>query len=229
MKRTAAEVAPLIDASIGAKPAPTLQEVEQFVRATVPLHFAVTLAEPYYIKRAAEILHPAAGKVCTVLSYPLAGMTRESKLFQIKQALVDGADELDVSMNLSAFLSGHEEEAKDEMEACFALIKGQGKLMKMIYFADYLSREQQKRAASIAIELQIPFLKTNTGFGAVTTAEQVSLIKETFGGQIKVMASGGIRSRADAERMLDAGADRIATSSALKIMAEYAAGGEVAQ
>ena len=119
--RTATGVAPLIDASIGAKPAPTIEEVEQFVGQTVPFGFAVTLAEPYYIKRAAEILHPAGRKVCTVLSYPLAGMTRESKLFQIERALCDGADELDVSMNLSAFLSGREEETRDEMAECFAL------------------------------------------------------------------------------------------------------------
>lgn len=227
--RTATEVAPLIDASIGAKPAPTVEEVEQFVRSTASFGFAVTLAEPYYIKRAAEILHPAGGKVCTVLSYPLAGMTRESKLFQLERALCDGADELDVSMNLSAFLSGREEEARSEMAECFALVRGRGKLMKMIYFADYLSPEQQKRAAGMAAELWIPFLKTNPGFGAVTTAKQVSLIKETFGSRIKVMASGGVRTAADVERMLDAGADRIATSSALGIMAEYGVCGEVAQ
>lgn len=227
--RTATGVAPLIDASIGAKPAPTIEEVELFVGQTVPFGFAVTLAEPYYIKRAAEILHPAGRKVCTVLSYPLAGMTRESKLFQIERALCDGADELDVSMNLSAFLSGREEETRDEMAECFALVKGRGRLMKMIYFADCLSREQQKRAASMAIGLGIPFLKTNPGFGAVTTIEQVPLIKEAFGGRIKVMASGGIRTAAQVERMLDAGADRIATSCALGIMAEYGACGEVSQ
>ena len=87
----------------------------------------------------------------------------------------------------------------------------------MIYFASLLTEDEQLRAAEIAIGLGIPFLKTNTGFGFVTTTDQVRLIKTHYNGMIKIMTSGGVRTKEDAIAMIEAGAERIATSSAFKI------------
>ena len=208
MKLTKSRLEPMIDASIGNKPAPMLEEFRGFVKQTSGYGFAVTLAEPYYVKTAAEILHPLGKKVCTVLSYPLAGMTHETKMLQARTAIADGADELDISMDLSLFLSGRYEEAKEDMKGFVHLTQEHNVLMKMIYFASRLSADDQKRAAQMAVELGIPFLKTNPGFGAVTTPGQIRFIKQHYAGMIQVMASGGVRTAEDAMAMVEAGADR---------------------
>ena len=102
-------------------------------------------------------------------------MTHEAKLYQARQALKDGADELDISMDVSAFKSGRYEYVKEELKPFVDMMEG--KIMKMIYFASLLTVDEQLRAAEMAIELGIPYLKTNTGFGFVTTTDQVSLLR----------------------------------------------------
>jgi deoxyribose-phosphate aldolase len=213
------DVEKIIDASLGSTPAPTISEVQSFVKEILNYSFATTLTEPFYIKYCAPLLHDVGKKLVTVIAYPLGGMTHEAKLAQAKQALRDGADELDVSMDVSLFKSGKYEAVKEDLKP-FVDLAG-GKIVKMIYFASLLSADEQLKAAEIAIGLKIPFLKTNTGYGYVTTAEQIRLIKGRFENEVKVMASGGVRTADDAKQMVLAGADRIATSSAFKIIAEF--------
>jgi len=206
----------MIDASLGAMPAPTMAQVEEFVNKTLNYNFAATLTEPFFIKGNADILHAAGKQLVSVISYPLGGMTHEAKLYQAKRALADGADELDISMDVSAFKSGRYDYVKEELKPFVDMMEG--RIMKMIYFASVLTEDEQLRAAEMAIELGIPYLKTNTGFGFVTTTDQIVLIKNHFQDAIKVMVSGGVRTREDAVAMIEAGAERIATSSAFKIV-----------
>lgn len=219
MNVTRNDVERLIDASLGATPAPTLGQVEEFVRKSLNYNFATTLTEPFFIRGNAEILHEAGKQLVSVISYPLGGMTHEAKLCQARQALKDGADELDVSMDISAFKSGRYDYVKEELKPFVDMMDG--KILKMIYFASLLTEDEQLRAAEIAIELGIPFLKTNTGFGFVTTTDQVKLIKAHYKDAVKVMTSGGVRTKEDAIAMIEAGAERIATSSAFKIVDSF--------
>ncbi|MCH1951725.1 deoxyribose-phosphate aldolase [Enterocloster sp. OA13] len=219
MDVTRNDVERMIDASLGATPAPTLGQVEEFVRKTLDYDFATTLTEPFFIRGNADILHQAGKQLVSVISYPLGGMTHEAKLYQARQALKDGADELDISIDVSAFKSGRYEYVKEELKPFVDMMEG--KIMKMIYFASLLTEDEQLRAAEMAIELGIPYLKTNTGFGFVTTTDQVRLIKDYYHDAIKVMTSGGVRTREDAAAMIQAGAERIATSSAFKIVDSF--------
>ena len=219
MDVTRNDVERMIDASLGATPAPTLGQVEEFVRKTLDYDFATTLTEPFFIRGNAEILHQAGKQLVSVISYPLGGMTHEAKLYQARKALKDGADELDISMDVSAFKSGRYEYVKEELKPFVDMMEG--KIMKMIYFASLLTVDEQLRAAEMAIELGIPYLKTNTGFGFVTTTDQVKLIKDHYHDAIKVMTSGGVRTREEAAAMIRAGAERIATSSAFKIVDSF--------
>lgn len=216
MTVTKKDVETIIDASLGATPAPTLDEVQAFVRKTLDYNFAATLTEPFYVKYCADMLHENGKKLVTVLSYPLGGMTHKAKLCQVKQAVKDGADELDISMDISAFKSGKYDYVMEDMKPMVEA--AEGKLVKMIYFANLLSVDEQKRCCEMAIELGIPFMKTNTGFGFVTTLDEVRLVKENYGDQLRVMASGGVRTADDAINMVQAGADRIATSASFKIL-----------
>lgn len=211
------DVETTIDASLGSTPAPTLEEYVAFVKETLKYSFAATLVEPYYIRASAPILHDAGKKLVTVIAYPLAGMTHEAKIYQAKQALKDGADEIDVSMDFSAFKSGDYRRVVEDLTPIVSM--AEGRVVKMIYFADALNEEEQIRAAELAQEAGIKFLKTNPGYGYVTTVQQVKLIKAKYGKGLKVMASGGVRTAADAVAMIEAGADRIATSSPFQIIA----------
>ena len=126
---------------------------------------------------------------------------------------------MDVSMDVSAFKSGRYDYVKEELKPFVDIMEG--KILKMIYFASLLSEDEQLRAAEMALELGIPYLKTNTGFGFVTSTDQVKLIKDRYHDEIKVMASGGVRTKEDAIAMIKAGADRIATSSSFKIVDSF--------
>ena len=212
MDVTRNDVERMIDASLGATPAPTLAQVEEFVRKTLNYNFATTLTEPFFIRGNADILHQAGKELVSVISYPLGGMTHEAKLYQAKQALKDGADELDISMDVSAFKSGRYDYVKEDLKPFVDMMEG--RIMKMIYFASLLTEDEQLRAAEMAIELGIPYLKTNTGFGFVTTTDH-------YHDAIKVMTSGGVRTKEDAIAMIEAGAERIATSSAFKIVDSF--------
>lgn len=216
MNVTRKDVEARIDASIGSAPAPTMETMMSFVEKTMNYSFATTLTEPYYISTAAPILHEAGKKLVTVISYPLGGMTHESKLYQAKKAWEDGADEMDVSMDITAFKSGKYREVAEELKPFIEI--AEGRIIKMIYFASLLTEEEQLKAADIAIKVGFDFIKTNTGYGYVTTTEQVKFIKDKFGDAIKVMASGGVRTKDDAIAMINAGADRIATSSSFAIV-----------
>ncbi len=103
---SASQLAAMIDLSLGGSPAATLAEVNEFLRKVAPYRWAAVEVEPHYVNAAAQYFHPRKQTVVTVISYPLGAMTTEAKLIQGAQALSDGADELDIAMDLSAFRSG---------------------------------------------------------------------------------------------------------------------------
>lgn len=219
MTVTKGDVERLIDASIGATPAPTMDQVKEFVTKTLDYNFAMTLTEPFYIKPNAEILHAAGKKLCTVISYPLGSYTHEAKLAQLKQALADGADECDIAMDVSAFKSGQYDKVKEDLKPCVELMGD--KVCKLLYFASLLTEDEQKRAIEMAIDLGFPMLKTNPGFGFSTTVDQVKLAHDFAGDKIGIMVSGGVRTKDDAIAFVEAGVSRIATSAAFQIMADF--------
>ncbi|MGC8634844.1 MAG: deoxyribose-phosphate aldolase [Candidatus Limnocylindrales bacterium] len=209
-------LASMIDASIGGRAAPTNAEVEGFIRSLTPYRFAAVMVEPSYVRFARPILDAMGQRLASVIAYPLGAMTTEAKLIQAEQALEDGADELDVAMDLSAFRSGDPGRVVDDLRAVRRLAGDH--LVKAIYYSALLSDDEAIRAAALVAEAGITFLKTNPGYGNVTTPHHIRVIKEHFGSMFKVMASGGVRTHADALAMLDSGADRIATSSVQAVL-----------
>ena len=209
-------LATCIDASC-ATPAATRDEVAGFLTSLAGWDWAAIMVEPAYVGFARPILTEMGQHLVTVLSYPLGAYTTETKLIQAEKALAEGADELDVAMDLSAFRSGDFRRVVDDLEAVRRLA-GDDHLVKTIYFSAVLSDVEALHAAELSREAGITFLKTNPGYGNVTTPHHIQVIKERFGTEMKVMASGGVRTHADAVAMLEAGADRIATSSPLAVL-----------
>ena len=210
------DVERIIDASLGATPGPTIEQVETFVKKTLEYDFAATLAEPFFVKYAAAILHPAGKKVCSVISYPLGSMNSKSKFLQAKTALDDGADELDVALNVSAFKSGHYDKCREDLRPIIEM--KEGRIFKLLYFASLLDPDEQLRACELALKLGFPFLKTNPGYGYSTSIDQVRHVREHFGDSLKIMVSGGVRTKEDAIAFVNAGVSRIATSAPFKIV-----------
>ncbi len=211
-------LASMIDASIGGTPAATEEEVLSFFGSIqLDKHtFAAVRVEPSYVKFAANYLHDRGQKLVTVISYPLGAMTTVAKVIQAEQALADGADELDVAMDLSAFRSGDYQQVVDDLR--IVRRTAGNRVVKAIYYSAVLTDQESIKAAGLILDAGITFLKTNPGYGNVTTPHHIAVIKKHFKDDLKVMASGGVRTYDDAAAMIDQGADRIATSSVSSIL-----------
>lgn len=166
-------------------------------------------------------------KVGCVVGFPLGEMTIDAKLFEAKEAIQNGADEIDYVINLGKLKSGEMAYLREEMRRIVALCHQNGALCKVIFETCYLTREEIIALSQIAAEEKPDFIKTSTGFGTPTdgkasgaTVQDVRLMKETVGGAVRVKASGGIRTLADALSMIEAGAERIGTSAGVQILQE---------
>lgn len=205
-----------IDNSI-LKPYVTEKEVEDFVRESVKVGFYAVCVNPYHVKLAREVGEDRI-VVCSVAGFPLGLNTKEVKLHEAVRAVDDGAQEIDVVMNISAFKSGEYRYVEEELKA---VKRETGVVVKVIIETCYLSEEEKVRAVKLCVNSGVDYVKTSTGFGSGgATLEDVKLLKSAGEGRIKVKAAGGIRSLEQALRMIEAGADRIGTSGGFEIYKE---------
>lgn len=157
--------------------------------------------------------------VGAAISFPLGQTCLETKLFETKLAISQGADEIDYVVNLTEVKNGNFEYVKREMESIVSACRENHVISKVIFENCYLTKEEIRHLAEIAKEVRPDFIKTSTGFGTGgAKAEDVRLMKETVGDAVKVKAAGGIRSWETCREMIEAGAERIGTSSSFKIL-----------
>lgn len=141
---------------------------------------------------------------------------------ETKLAIADGADEIDYVLNIGELLSGNYEYIKEEMEAIVTVCRSSKVISKVIFENCYLTKEQIRKAAEIAKEVKPDYVKTSTGFGdSGALVEDVRLMKQVVGDSVKVKAAGGIRDWKTCAAMIDAGAERIGTSSCMEILDGY--------
>ncbi|MEF2967513.1 deoxyribose-phosphate aldolase [Paenibacillus sp. M1] len=180
--------------------------------------FASVCVNPYWVKTAAEALKDAPEvKVCTVIGFPLGASAPEAKVFETEQAIRDGATEVDMVLNIGALKGGDDKAVVSDMAGVVNAAKGKA-LVKVILETCLLTKDEIVRACRLAVEAGVDFVKTSTGFSTGgATAEDVALMRETVGPDIGVKASGGVRSLADAEAMIQAGASRLGTSAGVAI------------
>lgn len=202
------------------KPTVTEREIDQLVTEAVEHQFIGVCVPPFWVKRASRELESQDIQLVTVIGFPLGYQMTESKLVEIERAIDNGANELDVVFNLSAFKSGMPW-AKIELAKCANLIHQSGCMMKTIIETAYLSDEEIIAATKLAAEAGADFVKTSTGF-ATSGAQlsHVALMRKQLPSNVGVKASGGIKDLATLKAMVSAGADRIGTSSGLSIMRE---------
>ncbi len=156
-------------------------------------------------------------KVCCVVGFPLGAMATETKAFEAKYCVDNGADEIDMVINIGALKDENYDYVKKDIEE--VVKASNGKVVKVIIETCLLSDEEKKKACELAKEAKADFVKTSTGFSTGgATAEDVKLMKSVVGDELKVKASGGVRTKEDAMKMIEAGADRIGASSGINIV-----------
>lgn len=181
--------------------------------------FKTVCIPPYYIFQAKKILGDSRVKICSVIGFPMGYSTTGAKVEEIKRACNDGVDELDVVINIAAVKNSDWNTVRNDIESTTMISHLRGKKMKLIIEMGLLEEDEIIKICEIATKLGVDFVKTSTGFNnTITTPEDISFLKSVLPPSIKVKASGGIRTKTDALAMLQAGADRIGTSSGVRII-----------
>ncbi len=183
---------------------------------------AMVAINSYPVKLCKELLAGSNVHVGAAIAFPLGQMTIESKVEETKHAIEDGADEIDYVINVGKVKEQDFDYIEKEMQAIVKVCKEAHVLSKVIFENCYLTKDEIRSCAEIAKRVKPDFIKTSTGFGeGGATVEDVALMKETVQNEVKVKAAGGIRDWETCKKMIEAGAERIGTSSSLKILAEY--------
>lgn len=194
------------------------QSVLKIINEARQYQFASVCINPIWVKYAVEQLKNSPVKVCTVIGFPLGENTSETKAYEAKNALINGADEVDMVINIGALKTGHERTVQRDIEAVVSAVAGHA-IVKVIIETALLNDDEKIKACQLAVAAGADFVKTSTGFSTGgATIEDVKLMKNTVGNHAQVKASGGIYSLADAEAMIAAGASRIGTSAGVAIM-----------
>lgn len=180
-------------------------------------HFASVCVNSYWVPTCREALSGSDVKVCTVVGFPLGAMSSAAKAFETKQAVADGAREIDMVINIGELKAGNDEAVEADIRA--VVEAAQGCCVKVILETCLLSEAQIIRACELCMRAKATFVKTSTGFStAGATVAHVRLMKECVKGVCKVKAAGGVRSHDDMLAMIEAGADRIGTSAGIALL-----------
>ncbi|HPC82986.1 MAG TPA: deoxyribose-phosphate aldolase [Thermoanaerobaculaceae bacterium] len=224
-----AELARLIDHTL-LRPEATRGDVEKLCREAIQHRFFSVCVNPAHVALAASLVRSTPVKVCAVVGFPLGAQRSEIKALEARRAIREGASEIDMVINIGALKGGDDELVLRDIRAVVEACKDGRALCKVILETALLSAEEKVRACELAMRAGADFVKTSTGFSSGgATAEDIALMARTVAPRrLGVKASGGVRTYADAVRMLEAGATRIGSSNSVRIIEEAArlAGGK---
>lgn len=196
----------------------TKEGVIKIIEEAKKHHFYSVCVNPTWVALAARELKTFPTAVCTVIGFPLGANTSATKAFETNDAIRNGADEVDMVINIGALKSGEDELVQKDIEAVVAAAKDRA-LVKVIIETALLTKEEIIRACQLAKAAGADFVKTSTGFStAGAKVEDVRLMRETVGAKMGVKASGGIHNEADALALIEAGASRLGTSASVAII-----------
>ena len=194
-------------------------DFEKLCNEAKQYHFKMVAINSYPVPLCKKLLEGTDIHVGAAISFPLGQTSIETKCFETKKAIEEGADEIDYVLNVGKLKDGDLQCIEEEMKAITDICHQNKILVKVIFENCYLSKEEIKQAALIAKKVKPDFIKTSTGFGTSgATVEDVKLMKETVGEEVKVKAAGGIRDWDTCKKMLEAGAERIGTSASIEIL-----------
>lgn len=185
-------------------------------------NFKMMAINPAQTVRCKKKLEGSPVHVGAAIGFPLGQTTLECKIFETKDAIEKGADEIDYVINVAELKNKNYDYIKKKMEEIVKICREAGKTSKVIFENCYLTDDEKRKVAEIAKEVKPDFIKTSTGFGTGgATVEDVKLMKSVVGDEVKVKAAGGIRDLKTALAMIEAGAERLGTSAGVAIVEEY--------
>jgi deoxyribose-phosphate aldolase len=201
------------------RPDCTQEQVIRLCEEAVEHGFQAICISPYFVQLARKTLKKNPVKIVTVVGFPMGYSTVAAKVEETKKAIISGADEVDMVMNIAAFKSGDFATVQNDIQAVTTACHLQNKHVKVIIETAYLSVEEIDKACRICADCEVDFVKTSTGFGpGGATVEAVEQMRRTLPARIRIKAAGGISDPAFAARLIQAGATRIGTSSGLKLI-----------
>ena len=199
------------------KPDAVKAQIIQLCKEAKEYDFASVCVNPCWIETARKELAGSDVNVCVVIGFPLGAMTSASKVFEAKDAIERGADEVDMVLNVGWLKDGDDAAVTNEIKAVKEAVGSH--VLKVIIEACLLTNDEKVRACQDAEKAGADFVKTSTGFSTGgATAEDVALMKKTVGDRLKVKAAGSIRTKEAMDAMIAAGAERIGTSNGTKLM-----------
>lgn len=200
------------------KPEASESDIRKLCREAKKYNFATVFVNPSYIPLVRRLLNNSNTKVGVAIGFPLGATTTNTKVLETVEAINNGADEVDMVMNIGALKSKKYDLVERDIES--VVIAARPIPVKVIIETGLLTREEKVKACQIATKAGAKFVKTSTGFVSGATVEDVKLLKKCVGKRVKVKASGGIRDYETVRALIKAGASRIGTSSGVKIMEE---------
>lgn len=198
----------------------TRDQIKQLCEEAAEHVFASVCVNPYWVSYASELLADSEAKVCTVIGFPLGANTTTTKVFEAKDAIANGAGEVDMVINVGELKAKNYDFVQKDIEAVVAA-SHPDVIVKVIIETCLLTKEEIVKACELSVAAKADFVKTSTGFSTGgATVEDVKLMKETVGDNALVKASGGVRSLEDAKNMIAVGADRLGTSSGIALVSD---------
>jgi deoxyribose-phosphate aldolase len=200
----------------------TKEQIKVLCEEAAEYKFMSVCVNPTWVKTASDLLKDSEVLVCTVIGFPLGANTPTVKAFETKDAIANGAGEVDMVVNVGAVKDGNWDLVFEDIKA---VVDASGDvLVKVIIETCYLTDEEKVKTCELAVKAGADFVKTSTGFGTGgATKEDIALMRKTVGPNIGVKASGGVRTPEDLKNMVEAGATRIGTSSGIKLVSGEAA------
>ena len=218
IKISAQDLAGMIDHTL-LKPDATIAEIKQLCEEAVQYNFASVCVNPSYVESCFELIKSSNVKVCTVIGFPLGATTTQSKSLEAEEAIKNGAEELDMVINIGRLKDKDYKYVFNDIKAITDLAKRNLCISKVILETCLLSDEEKVAACLLSKDAGADFVKTSTGFSkSGATVHDIALMKFVVGDKLQVKASGGIRSYEDAIAMVNAGAARLGASAGIKII-----------
>ncbi len=194
-----------------------LEDIKKLCEEAKEYEFFSVCINSSFIKDAKEFLNGSNVKVCTVVGFPLGACNSSTKAYEAKTAIQDGADEIDMVINVGLLKSREIKRVKEDIKTVFKACDGT--LLKVILETALLSEEELKEVSLICKDIGVDFIKTSTGFSSRgASLEDVKIMKECVGDAVKIKASGGIRDYESAVKMIEAGANRLGVSAGVAIV-----------
>jgi len=203
-------------------PSATRTAMDKLCKEAIKFSFHAVVVNPYYVKYCSDLLRGTGIKVVSVIAFPFGATYSKIKEMEATNAIEEGADELDMMMNISAAKSGQWDVVRNDIESVSSLTKKYGKVLKVIIEVGMLTDAEKVRACQVTEKARADFVKSSSGFfGVKTTARDIKTMVEAVGNRIGIKAAGGIRTAEEALTMVRAGATRIGSSHGVNIIETF--------